>query len=95
MKPYERYAEKRLFGRSVPAAVRHLFIMKGRGWNGAKCLMMYHNKDFHSSAQGDYKTVHRKNVLGWTAPDKKAIAQNATRRMKWFLVEMIEFTHST
>ena len=66
---------------------RSLCIMKGRGWNGAKCLMMYHNQDFYGLARGDYKTVHGKNVLGWTAPDDKAIARNA-RRVKRFLAEM-------
>ena len=61
--------------------------MKGRGWNGAKCLMMYHNQDFYGLARGDYKTVHGKNVLGWTAPDDKAIARNA-RRVKRFIAEI-------
>ena len=62
-------------------------IMKGRSWNGAKCLMTYHNQDFYGLAQGDYRTVHGKNVLGWIAPDDKAIARNA-RRVKRFMGEI-------
>ena len=66
---------------------KSLCIMKGRRWNGANCLMTYHNQDFYGLAQGDYRTVHGKNVLGWTAPDDKDIVRNA-RRVKWFMGEI-------
>jgi len=61
--------------------------MKGQGWNGAKCLMMYHNQDFYGLARGDCKMIHGKNVLGWMAPADNATVRNA-RHVKRFLAEM-------
>ena len=61
--------------------------MKRRTWNGAKCLMTYHNENFYGLARSDYRTVHGKNVEGWTAPDDKAMERNA-RRVKRFMAEI-------
>jgi hypothetical protein len=49
--------------------------------------MTYHNQEFYGLARGDYRTVHGKNVVNWTAPDDKAIARNA-RRVKRFMGEI-------
>jgi hypothetical protein len=62
--------------------------MKKKSWNGAKCLMTYHNQEFYGLARGDYRTVHGKNVLKWTPPDDKAIARNA-RRVKRIMGEIM------
>ena len=61
--------------------------MKRQTWNEAKCLMTYHNENFYGLIQSDYRTVHDKNVEGWTAPDDKAIERNA-RRVKRFMAEI-------
>ena len=50
--------------------------------------MTYHNQEFYVLARGDYRTVHGKNVLKWTAPDDKAIARNA-RRVKRLMGEIM------
>ena len=68
--------------------LKNLCIMKKKSWNGAKCLMTYHNQEFYGLARGDYRTVHGKNVLKWTAPDDKAIARNA-RRVKRLMGEIM------
>ncbi len=39
-----------------------LCIMKRQTWNGAKCLFAYHIINFYGLTQGDYRTVHGKNV---------------------------------
>ncbi len=49
--------------------------------------MTYHNENFYSLAQSDYRTVHGKNVEGWMAPAGKAIERNA-RHVKRFMVEI-------
>ena len=65
----------------------NLCTLKKRTWNGVKCLMTYHNKNFYGLARSDYRTVHGKNVEGWTAPDDKAFERNA-RRVKRFRAEI-------
>jgi hypothetical protein len=47
----------------------------------------YHNENFYGLARSDYRTVHSKNVEGWTAPDDKAFERNA-RRVKRFMAEI-------
>ncbi len=69
-------------------------IMKTQTWNGAKCLFAYHSKNYYGLAQGDYRTVHDKNVQIGTASDDKAIERN-TRCLKRFMVEVrLERSHS-
>jgi hypothetical protein len=38
--------------------------------------MTFNNENFYGSAQSDYRTVHGKNVEGWTATDDKATKYN-------------------
>jgi hypothetical protein len=66
---------------------KSLCTMKRRMWNGAKCLMTYHNENFYGLARSDYKKVHGKNVEGWTPPDDQAIERNA-RRVKRLMAEI-------
>ena len=68
--------------------LKHLCTLNKRTWNGAKCLMTYHNENFYGLARSDYRTVHGKNVEGWTAPDDKAFERNA-RRVKRFMAEIM------
>ena len=68
---------------------KNLCTMNKRTWNGngVKYLMSYHNENFYGLARSDYRTVHGKNVEGWTAPDDKAFERNA-RRVKRFMAEI-------
>ena len=49
--------------------------------------MTFNNENFYGSAQSDYRTVHGKNVEGWTAPDDKAFERNA-RHVKRLMAEI-------
>jgi hypothetical protein len=49
--------------------------------------MTYHNENFYGLARSDYRTVHCKNVEGWTAPDDKAFEGNA-RHVKRFMAKI-------
>jgi hypothetical protein len=49
--------------------------------------MTYHNENFYGLARSDYRTVHGKNVEGWTAPDDKAFERNA-RHVRRFMAEI-------
>ena len=49
--------------------------------------MTYHSENFYGLARSDYRTVHGKNVEGWTAPDDKAFERNDWR-VKRFVAEI-------
>lgn len=66
---------------------KSLCIMTKRTWNGARCILAYHNEEFYGLARGDFRSVHGKNVDSWTPPDIAAINRNA-RRIRRFVAEI-------
>jgi hypothetical protein len=66
---------------------KNLCTMSKRTWNGAKCILAYHNEEFYGLARSDFRSVHGKNVESWTPPDTAAINRNA-RRIRRFVAEI-------
>jgi len=66
---------------------RNLCTMDRRTWNGARCVLRYHNEEFFGLARSDYKSIHGKSVDKWTPPDDAAIARNA-RRVRRFCADI-------
>lgn len=68
---------------------KNLCTMSKRTWNGAKCVLTYHNEEFYGLARSDFKSVHGKNIDHWIPPETAAINRNA-RRVRRFLLELKE-----
>ena len=66
---------------------KNLCTMSRRTWNGAKCILAYHNEEFYGLARSDFRSVHGKNVESWTPPDTASINRNA-RRIRRFVAEI-------
>ena len=71
----------------VESANRNLCTMDRRTWNGAKCVLRYHNEEFFGLARSDHKSIHGKSVDKWTPADDAAIARNA-RRVRRFRADI-------
>mmetsp|Transcript_26912 Transcript_26912/g.45854 ORF Transcript_26912/g.45854 Transcript_26912/m.45854 type:complete len:257 (+) Transcript_26912:617-1387(+) len=61
-----------------------LCVMDSRKWNGAKCVLAFHNNLFFGLARSDAAAVHGETTKSWRAPGRTARARNA-RRVKYLM----------
>ena len=66
---------------------KNLCTMSKQTWNGAKCILAYHNEEFYGLARSDFKSVHGKSVDSWTPLDTAAINWNV-QRIRRFVAEI-------
>ncbi len=62
---------------------KNLCTMSKQTWDGAKCILAYHNEEFYGLARSDFRSVHGKNVESWTPSDTSAISRNVRRSRRY------------